>query len=569
MYLINVEKKDIRVAVVEENNLVQLLIEPTEQRSILGNLYKGVVSDVKPGIHAAFINIGLERNAFLHFDDVQREAVEFSLGRPPGRKEAAEKDKAPEKGKPPAKRERRERRERFDPATALKSGQPILVQVIKEGIGQKGPRVSAHVSLPGRYLVLLPFADQEGGISRKIEDASERRRLRKILREIASENAYIVRTAGLEQPADDIKRDVGFLNRAWRGIRTKYRAAAAPSLIYNDHDILYRVVRDIISTNAEKIWIDSRLEHRALLRRIRDMIPTVADRVQLYADPLKNVFDEFEIEKHIQKALRRKVWLRNGGYLIFDEMEAMTAIDVNTGKYTGGKDQDKTVYRTNMEATRTIAQQLRLRDIGGLIVIDFIDMEDKQYQRHLVAEFKRLLRRDKAKTSVLNISDFGLVEMTRKRVRHSLQGFFFCDCPVCGGSGQILTREQVWRNIRRDIVARLAEPPRPSFEITVHTEQKEYIDLEHLDTFRKWQARYRVEFRLTGNGAFQPEQYQIQEIEAEAPKRHRRRRPRKPAAAKAQPAETPAAGTPAAGRGEPSPTPMPAAAGAAPAPPTE
>jgi ribonuclease G len=412
-----------------------------------------------------------------------------------------------------------------------------MVQVTKEGIGQKGPRVTTLVSLPGRYLVLLPFAEQEGGISRKIEDLRERRRLRKILRELLSTNkAYIVRTAGLDQSAEDIKSDVGFLDRAWRGIRRKYRSAPAPSLVYNDHDILYRFVRDLVSTTASEIWIDSRAEFRQVQRWVRQMIPSVANRVIAFSDPLKTVFNQFEIEKQIQKALRRKVWLRNGGYLIFDEMEALTAIDVNTGKYTGGKDQDKTVYRTNLEAARTIAHQLRLRDIGGQIVIDFIDMESRQHQQNLMAEFKRLVRRDKAKNSVLNLSEFGLVEMTRKRVRHSLRNFFFTDCPVCGGSGEVLTPEQVWRTIRRDLIARLAESPRPSIDITLHPDKKNYIEAEHDDELSKWRSRYRINIRLIGEASFLPEQYTLREIPRKRSSRGGQRRRRKKAAPKNTPA---------------------------------
>jgi ribonuclease G len=275
----------------------------------------------------------------------------------------------------------------------------------------------------------------------------------------------------------------------------------------------------VVSPSASEIWVDSRPAFRQIQRWVRQMIPSVAERVIAYSDPLKNVFNQFEIEKQIQKALRRKVWLRNGGYLIFDEMEAMTAIDVNTGKYTGGRDQDKTVYRTNLEAARTIAHQLRLRDIGGLIVIDFIDMGGKQHQQNVVTEFKRRLHRDRAKKTVLNISEFGLVEMTRKRVRHSLRGFFFTDCPVCGGSGEVLTREQVWRTIRRDLISRLAAPPRPSFDITLHPNQKDYIEAEHADTLAKWQSRYRLEIRLVADRAFLPEQYTVREIPRQGTKR--------------------------------------------------
>lgn len=516
-YLVNVGKKDIRVAVVEDGHLVQLLVEPTEERPILGNIYKGVVSDVKPGIRAVFVDIGLGRNAFLHFDDIHRETVEFSLGlssRGRGRGSAGSKSSQGRHG-------RDRSGDPFDPARALRPGDPLMVQVIKEEIGLKGPRVSTHISLPGRYLVLLPFAVAEGGVSRKIEDAHERRRLRRILAELAVNNkGYIVRTAGSDQPASEIKSDVGYLDRAWRSIRRKFRMTDGPALIYNDHDILYRLVRDVVQSSAEQIWVDSRPEYRQLRRLVEKMIPPLADKVFCYSDPLKNVFEEFEIEKQIQKALRRKVWLRNGGFLIFDEMEAMTAIDVNTGKYTGGQDQSKTVYRTNLEAARTIAHQLRLRDIGGLIVIDFIDMEDKQYQKNLLAEFKRLLRQDKAKTAVLGFSEFGLVEMTRKRVRHSLKGFFLKECPVCAGAGEIFTPEQVWRNIRGELVARLASPPRPSFVITVHPDNKEYIEREHQATLRKWQRRYRIKIELVGDATFPPGHHSIRE--QEQPKRRRR-----------------------------------------------
>jgi len=511
-YLVNVEKKDIRVAVLEDGNLVQLLIEPTEERSILGNIYKGVVSDVKPGIRAVFVDIGMDRNAFLHYDDIEPETVAFSLGHVPRREDKPQADKPGLPGgrshpeKTPSKG--------FDPTVALRPGDPLLVQVTKEGIGQKGPRVSTNISLPGRYLVLLPFAQQEGGVSRKIEDVRERRRLRRILREILSpEKAYIVRTAGLDQPAEEIKRDVGFLDRTWRRIRQKGRSCRAPALVYNDHDILYRVVRDVVASTADEIRVDSRREFHQVRRWVSQMITNLTDRVFYYSNQLKNVFDEFEVEKQIQKALRRKVWLRSGGHLVFDEMEAMTAIDVNTGKYTGGRDQEKTVYRTNLEAARTIAHQLRLRDIGGLIVIDFIDMENKQHRKNLMAEFTCLLRQDKAKTSVLNISEFGLVEMTRKRVRQSLGGFFFTECPVCGGSGEVLTPEQIWRNIRRDLTARLSAPPRPSFEIQVHPKQKDYIESEHNDCLCKWQSRYRIGISLQGDDALLPEQYHIREVE--------------------------------------------------------
>jgi ribonuclease G len=542
-YLVNVEKKDVRVAVLEDGNLVQLLIEPTEERSILGNIYKGIVSDVKPGIRAVFVDIGLERNAFLHFDDIESQTVLFSQSQPrraetakPGRGRGREGHGA----RPP----------RFDPATALRSGDPLIVQVTKEGIGQKGPRVSTNISLPGRYLVLLPFSgQQEGGVSRKIEDVRERKRLRRILREIqAPDRSYIVRTAGLERSADEIKSDVGFLDHAWRGIRLKYRAVKPPTLIYNDHDILYRMVRDVVSSDADELWIDSRREFQHLRRWVEQMIPGITDRVRCQTDPLKNLFDQFEVEKQIQKALRRRVWLRSGGYLIFDEMEAMTAIDVNTGKYTGGRDQDKTVYKTNLEAARTIAHQLRLRDIGGLIVIDFIDMENKQHQKNLTAEFARLLHQDKAKTSFLNISEFGLVEMTRKRVRHSLKGFFFTDCPVCGGSGEILAREQVWRNIRRDLLSRLAVPPRPSFEIRMHPEQKAYVESEHNDFLSKWQLRYRIQIHLHPDESLLPEQYHIRELP-----RPTRRHHRTSSAASAPPPPQPApAEQPAAPTGPPS-----------------
>lgn len=396
---------------------------------------------------------------------------------------------------------------------ALKKGDEIMVQVIKEEIGLKGARISSYISLPGRYLVLLPYPNEEGGVSRKVENIQERKRLKQLLREISGDNmAFIIRTAGVDRSDDEIRTDVEFLTSEWRNVEERYKQVEAPALVYNDRDILYRLARDVFDESISEIHIDSHVEADKLKAILGKMIPDLVDRVHVYTDA-ENIFHRYEVEKQIQKAARRKVWLKSGGYLIIDEAEALTAIDVNTGKFIGKDDQEKMILKTNLEACKAIARELKLRDIGGLIVIDFIDMRDQRNRDQVLNEFKAHLRRDRSKTSVSNISEFGLVEMTRKRVRQSLRKTLFMDCPYCQGSGVILNERQIWMHIKHELVRVLdGAQPAPSLNIVMNPKIRTYIDQTHREALAKLEQKYSTDIRLSISDVFHVENYAIEKV---------------------------------------------------------
>ncbi len=399
---------------------------------------------------------------------------------------------------------------------ALKKGDEILVQVTKEEIGVKGARITTFVSLPGRYLVLMPNSDEDGagGVSRKVNDFQERKRLKRVLRHIRHDIndrsvGVIVRTAGIDRDEGEIRGDADFLCSQWKEIQTAYDTAKAPALIYDDSDILHRLARDVFDDNIEDIEIDSAEEAEKLKIMLKRLIPSLVDRVRVYDKPL-NIFHHYGVEKQIQKAGRRKVWLKSGGYLIIDEAEALTAIDVNSGKFVGKDDQEKMILKTNLEACRAIARELRLRDIGGIIVCDFIDMREARNRETLLNEFRNILRRDRARTNVSGISEFGLVEMTRKRVRRSLRRAIFTDCPYCQGAGVVLNDAQIWLHIKHDIVGVLNSKECPAkLEVLVHPKIKEYIDNNCHETIVEWKETFGTDVVINKNDQLHIEHYAI------------------------------------------------------------
>lgn len=504
--LINVEDTEIRVACLEDSELVELYIESSEGRSIVGNLYKAVVEDIVPGLHAAFVDIGLERRAFLHFSDFHPEfQIDGKSDRPSlfrrfRRRLSSASDS--HQSSPSHKPTRAEQ--------MLRKGQHLLVQVIKEEIGEKACRVTTNASLPGRYLVLLPFSRQRGGVSRKITNTKERERLKKILNEIRTERmGFIIRTVGYEATEDEIKRDVGFLQKKWGAIVRDFRRATPPALIYNDHDIIYRLVRDVLRADINKILIDSPRHMRFLQGALRQLLPALKPRVSLFTKKT-NLFHEYGVERQIQKALQRKVWLKSGGYVIFDEAEALAAIDVNTGKYIGSKDQEETILQTNMEAAQVIARQLRLRDIGGIIVIDFIDMASKANRNKVFHEFRKYLKEDRSKLTLLPFSRFGLLEMTRKRVRQSLKNIIYTDCPYCNGSGKILAKSQIWRNIKYEVLRAVQnEKSVRAVSVTTHPEIRKYVETEVRGLLTHLQKRLKVRVNFKTSGVYHYEQFDV------------------------------------------------------------
>ena len=429
--LINYTSREVRIAILEDKELVEFLIEREDSRRTVGDIYLGVVSAVIPGIQASFVDIGQEKAAFLHVSDVATGSIDPELL----------EDEDIVLGN--------KRRKVFAPIeTLLKKGQEIVVQVRKEAIGTKGPRISSQLSLPGRYAVLMPNLDHIG-ISKKIDNRKERQRLRSIIRKNRpSGAAVIVRTAGIGVSSDQLRDDVRYLENLWKDIRKKIERATPPALVHEDVDLTVFALRDLFTEKVDQIIIDNKEEFDRLKDYLKSMAPHLVSRVRLYREK-SPILDFYEIEREIEKTLERKIWLKKGGYIVIEHTEALVSIDVNTGRFTGKRDQEETILETNLIAAREIVRQLRLRDIGGIIVADFIDMEREENKRKVYNEFRRALRKDRSRARVSPISDLGLVEVSRKRVRPSLLHFYSEECPYCQGGGKVLSIESMAMKIEQ------------------------------------------------------------------------------------------------------------------------
>lgn len=428
--LINVTPVETRVALVENGMLQEAYIERTSRKGIVGNIYKGKVVRVLPGMEAAFVDIGLERAAFIHASDVVS-----------GQASGDEPSDAP-KTVP-------------DIRTLLREGQSLVVQVTKDPIGTKGARLTTQLSIPSRYLVFMPGVCHIG-ISQRIEDDTERARLKSLIEEGAAEHddvqgGYIIRTAAEAASAEDLIADMTYLHRLSQSIQERIAKAPAPSVVYQDLPLFIRTIRDLIRPQTEKVRIDSRESYQRVMEFVKEFVTEFADKVEYYPGE-RPIFDLYSVEDEIQKALSRKVQLKSGGYVIIDQTEAMTTIDINTGAFVGHRNLEETIFKTNLEAARAISRQLRLRNLGGIIIIDFIDMEDPEHQRQVHRMLEKMLERDHAKTKITGVSELGLVEMTRKRTTESL-GQVLCEpCPICDGRGFLKTAETVCYEIFREIL---------------------------------------------------------------------------------------------------------------------
>jgi ribonuclease G len=443
LLVINADGPETRVALVEDGLLGELYIERKRERGIAGNIYKGRVERVLPGMQAAFVNIGAEKSAYLHVSDVR--------GTPDDLKRLFAGDAG--KSSDDEDEEEADRRRVGSGARIedlLKEGQEIVVQVTKEPISTKGARTTRYVSLPGRHLVFMPTVDHIG-ISRRIASDKERRRLRDIVESMRPPGSgFIVRTVAEGISEKELKSDMEFLIKLWNEIVKRSESGRCPALIYNDLDLLLRTVRDMFTPDVEKLIIDSRSEYDRVKKFIAALMPDFTGHIELYegTDP---IFDGYGIEIEIDRALERKVWLKSGGYLIVDEMEALTAIDVNTGRFVGKSSLEDTITKTNLEACREVAEQLRIRSIGGMIVVDFIDMDRPQNREKVTRTFNEHLRRDRAKATVTRISELGLIEMTRKRTRESLLHNLTEPCTYCEGKGYTKSRNTVAYELLREI----------------------------------------------------------------------------------------------------------------------
>jgi ribonuclease G len=441
LLLINADGPETRVALVEDGLLGELYIERKQERGIAGNIYKGRVERVLPGMQAAFVNIGLEKSAYLHVSDVRGTPDDLKRLVASGESSTPENgdDEEPEVPSGGARIE-----------DLLKEGQEIVVQITKEPISTKGARVTRYISLPGRHLVFMPTVEHVG-ISRRISSDKERRRLREIIDQMRPQGTgFIVRTVAENVPDKDLKADMDFLIKLWNNVVQRTETGRCPSLIYNDLDLLLRTVRDMFTPDVDKLIIDSRPEYDRIKKFIAAFMPDFAGQIELYTNA-EPVFDGYGIEIEIDRALERKVWLKSGGYLIVDEMEALTAIDVNTGRFVGKRNLEDTITQTNLEAAREVAEQLRIRSIGGMIVVDFIDMDRSSNRSKITRAFNDFLRKDRSKAAVTRISELGLVEMTRKRTRESLLHHLTEPCSHCEGKGYTKSRRTVAYGLLREL----------------------------------------------------------------------------------------------------------------------
>ncbi|MCB9545975.1 MAG: Rne/Rng family ribonuclease [Myxococcales bacterium] len=443
--VLNCSPHEVRVALLEDGQVAEIYVERRRDASLVGNIYKGRVIRVLPGMQAAFVDIGLDRAAFLYVGDVAEPKRSSTSTLSEARQDLASR---------PIQ-------------SLLHEGQELMVQVAKEPISTKGARVTTHVSIAGRHLVFMPTMEHIG-VSRRITDEEERRRLRDILETLVPHGGgFVARTAAEGRTPEELQADLEFLRQVWNDVLNRKEALAAPATLYEDLDLALRSVRDLVTPELEQIIVDDAEEHERLTRFMRRFMPRYLDRVQRHAGS-DAIFDTYGVEIELNRALGRKVWLRSGGYLIIDQTEALTAVDVNTGRFVGRRNLEDTILRTNIEAVNEIVSQLRLRNIGGIIIIDFIDMEQEQNRNRVYTALAEALQRDRSKTNILKISDLGLVEMTRKRVRESLMRSLSEPCYYCEGSGFLKSEVTLAHEIYRELAREAGTMGLPAVRIGVH-----------------------------------------------------------------------------------------------------
>jgi len=493
--VINYTLREVRIAILEDEELVEFLIEREDSRRIVGDIYLGRVTAIVPGIQAAFVDIGHEKAAFLHVSDVATGSIDPEL---------LEDEEIEFSNK---------KRREFPPIeNLLKKGQEILVQVRKEAIGTKGPRISSQLSLPGRHAVLMPNLDHIG-VSKKIENRKERQRLRGIVRKYRPKGtAVIVRTAGYGVTAEQVRDDVKYLEKHWKEIQEKSERATPPTLIHEDVDLTVFALRDLFTEDVDQIIIDNREESDRLKKYLRSFAPHLASRVTFYKDKVP-IFDHYDIERGIEKTMERKIWLKKGGYIVIEHTEALVSVDVNTGRFTGKKDQEQTILETNLIAAHEIARQLRLRDIGGIIVVDFIDMEKEENRRKVYNEFRNALRKDRSHARVSPISELGLVEVSRKRVRPSLLHYYSEECPYCAGSGKVLSFESMAMKIEHWI-RRIGSLKRErGIQFRLNPVLGIFLREERDDNIRELAHRYHIQVEIIDDPRMHREEIEIYSLD--------------------------------------------------------
>jgi ribonuclease G len=479
--LVSASDRETRISVLEDGRVAEVQVERRKQRGTVGNIYKGRVTRVLPGMQSAFVDVGLEKDAFLYVADVGEEVDDFDAFGSGGAAEAisavaAVAASAPLDAAAPVPPAGSAVPDESLPRPVLPSidellreGQELVVQVTKDQIAHKGVRVTTHVTLPGRTLVYMPTIDHIG-VSRRIESEEERSRLKDILTALKKgPGGYIVRTAGEGRAPEEFAADRRYLTKLWEQIRKKGERSGAPSLLHRDLDLTLRAARDVFGSDFVTLWVDDDEEYQRIVEFLDQVQPSLVSKVKLYrkSTPL---FEEYGVESEIENALKSKVWLKSGGYIVINQTEALVAIDVNTGKFVGKKRLEETVVKTNLEAVQEIVRQIRLRDLGGLLVVDFIDMEEEGHRQELVQTLETELKKDRSKNRMLPVSEFGLVEITRKRQRQSLERALTMPCPYCAGSGRTKSVPTIVLEIRREIAKRVEEGEAHSLMLRVHPE---------------------------------------------------------------------------------------------------
>jgi ribonuclease G len=539
--VINGSALEVRVAVLEDGSLAEFYLERNQRGGLAGNIYKGKVTRVLPGMQAAFIDIGLEKAGFLHVSDFQNEVEGFGPvaevigeedvetepvrengeGLTEGTNGAAEVSPAGEEqdtsGFGRGRRRRNPRqRSRLPIEQQLKRGQEIIVQIAKEPIGTKGARLTSFISLPGRHLVYTPTSNHIG-ISRRIESAEERGRLRAAVKELGpAKGGFIVRTACEGVSKREIQRDVAFLTKLWSSVVKLSETSPPASLLYSDLDVALRIVRDLFSSEIDRLWCDDAETYERIVEFVQTYMPRLRSRITLYeaTDP---IFDHFPIESQIERALERKVWLKSGGYLVFDQAEALTAIDVNTGRFVGKRNQDETVLRTNLEAAEEVVKQLRLRNIGGIIIVDFIDMTREPDRKRVSEVLSQALKRDKARASMLKISELGLVQMTRKRTRESLEAMLTDPCPRCHGCRVVKSVATLAADVIRGIQRAASRNPRTDMLMAkVNPSVARYLYDVGAKELEALERRLGVKIVLRSSEAIEPGAFELAQTTAAA-----------------------------------------------------
>ncbi len=487
--IINVTFNEKRIAFLENGVLVEFFIEKKNDNSMVGSIYKGKVVRIVPGMDAAFIDIGLEKSAFLYVGDIILDRLMYE--------EYEDSGLVVELG------------ERIE--GVLEDGQELIVQVSREPIGQKGTRVTSKITLPGRLLVLMPATDHIG-VSRRIEQEDERKRLAALLKEICPKGyGLIARTASEGKTGDEIESDLNFLKRIWESIQEKAKNVRAPSILHQDLGIIFRVIRDLHSHNLKKIIVDDPFVFKNVEIFIKEYLPEEKCEVE-YFEEKDPIFEVFGIEMEIAKLLQKKIWLKSGGYIVLDYTEALTVIDVNTGRYLGKKDLEDTILRTNLEAVKEIAYQIRLRNIGGIIIVDFIDMEKRESRETVFQALVEVLKKDRIKTFVYPISEIGLVQITRKRTRHNVTNLLTEICPNCDGSGYIKSRYTVCYEVLRDLMSSCKKGEGRVFNVNVAPEVASLLYEEEKSSIELIENTYKTKVNLIANPGFSIDKFHVEGI---------------------------------------------------------